>query len=177
MPKLERTPNGEIRIWALVACFGLVALSVSASSPESSGIEFFEKHVRPVLVENCYKCHSAEAEKLKGGLHLDSKEGVLKGGDTGPAIVPGQPDKSLLIKAVRYADENLQMPPKGKKLTAEQIADLAEFAVGPVADRLFHLAETGRAEDQSESGSGQAHPDTQGDVRSCRPSTIAAGGG
>ena len=118
MPKSERSPNVEIRIWAAVVCFGLAVLSASASSPESSGIEFFEKHVRPVLVENCYKCHSAEAEKLKGGLHLDSKEGVLKGGDTGPAIVPGQPDKSLLIKAVRYGDENLQMPPKNKKSLA-----------------------------------------------------------
>src|SRR5206468_1174478 len=112
------------RAFALVLCFGLLVSAASASSPESPGIEFFEKHIRPAFVEHCYKCHSAEAEKLKGGLLLDSRDGVLKGGDTGPAIVPGEPDKSLLIKAVRYIDENLQMPPKGKKLSPEQIADL-----------------------------------------------------
>jgi hypothetical protein len=91
----------------------------------NSDFEFFEKKIRPILVDNCYKCHSSKAEKgPKGGLLLDSKEGLLKGGDSGPAIVPEHPDKSLLIKAIRYTDENLQMPPKGKKLGAEQIADL-----------------------------------------------------
>lgn len=95
-----------------------------ASTPEAVGLEFFESKIRPLLIENCYKCHSAESEKLKGGLLLDSKDGLLKGGDTGPAIVPGNAETSLLIKAVRYADENLQMPPKGKKLSGQQIADL-----------------------------------------------------
>src|SRR5207247_3541400 len=103
---------------------GLVGVSAQAASPDSAGIEFFEKKIRPIFVENCYKCHSKEAEKLKGGLLLDTREGVLKGGDNGPAIVPGQPDKSLLIKAVRYTNSDLQMPPKNKKLSAEQIADL-----------------------------------------------------
>ncbi len=91
---------------------------------DSAGIEFFEKKIRPILVENCYKCHSAEAEKLKGGFLLDTKGGLLKGGDTGPAIVPGDAERSLLIKAVRYTDENLQMPPKNKKLSPEHVADL-----------------------------------------------------
>ena len=89
--------------------------------------EFFEKNIRPVLVENCYKCHSATSEKLKGGLLLDTKDGLLKGGDTGPAIVPGQPDKSLLIKAVRYTDKDLQMPPKDKRLAAAHIDDLVTW--------------------------------------------------
>ena len=89
-------------------------------SPES--LEFFEKHIRPVLADSCYKCHSAEAgEKIKGGLRLDSREGVLKGGDSGkPAVVPGDPDASLLIQAIRHAHPNLQMPPK-KKLAKRQI--------------------------------------------------------
>jgi hypothetical protein len=115
--------------------FGLVAPSAglllfalaplaAAAAPDSAGIEFFEKKIRPLFVEHCYKCHSVQAEKLKGGLLLDTREGLLKGGDTGPAIVPGDPEKSLLIKAVRYTDENLQMPPKNQKLMPEQIADL-----------------------------------------------------
>src|SRR6185436_311744 len=78
----------------------------------------------PVLADNCYKCHSAQAEKVKGGLKLDTRADVLKGGDTGPALVPGNLEKSLLIKAIRYTDEELKMPPKDKKLSAEQIADL-----------------------------------------------------
>jgi hypothetical protein len=86
--------------------------------------EFFENKIRPVLVKNCYKCHSAESTKVKGELLLDTREGLLKGGKTGPAIVPGDLEKSLLIKAVRYKDEDLQMPPKGEKLSETQIADL-----------------------------------------------------
>src|SRR4051812_15458632 len=65
-----------------------------AATPEQ--IEFFEKKVRPVLAEHCYRCHSADAKKLKGGLRLDSRGAVLQGGDTGPAVVPGEPDKSRL---------------------------------------------------------------------------------
>ena len=82
--------------------------------------EFFEKKIRPVLVERCYKCHSDSAEKIKGGLRLDSKANVLKGGETGPAIVPKEPEKSLLIKAIRRTDPDLQMPPK-KALSSEEI--------------------------------------------------------
>ena len=89
--------------------------------------DFFEKHIRPVLVENCYKCHSAESEKLKGGLRLDTREGLLKGGDSGPAIIPGDPGNSLLIKAVRYTDKDVQMPPKDRKLADAQIADLTAW--------------------------------------------------
>ena len=89
--------------------------------------EFFETKVRPVLASHCYKCHSAEAAKLKGELRLDTREGVLKGGKTGPAVVPGQPDKSLLITAIRYTDADLQMPPKGEKLADTDIANLVAW--------------------------------------------------
>src|ERR1700722_16074929 len=98
-----------------------------AFAARGEDFEFFEKNIRPVLVDNCYKCHSATSEKVKGGLLLDSKEGSLKGGDTGPAIVPGDLEKSLLIKAVRYTDKDLQMPPKYKKLPDAQIADLVAW--------------------------------------------------
>src|ERR1043166_5021239 len=89
-----------------------------AADLTSSQIQFFENKIRPVLANNCYKCHSQQAEKVKGGLLLDTKEGLLKGGENGPVIVPGDPEKSVLIKAVRYSDPDLQMPPPrggGKK--------------------------------------------------------------
>ncbi len=105
----------------MVALMSTVS-SHAADSPE--GIEFFEKKIRPILADNCYTCHSLNTKKLRGGLLLDSREGLRKGGTSGAAIEPGDPDKSLLIKAVRYTDEKLQMPPKGKKLAAEKIADL-----------------------------------------------------
>jgi hypothetical protein len=75
---------------------------------------FFEAKIRPVLVTHCGKCHASTAEKLRGGLRLDGREGLRLGGDSGPAIVPGRPDESLLLRAIRYRDEDLQMPPKGK---------------------------------------------------------------
>ena len=86
-------------------------------------LDFFENKIRPVLADNCYKCHSTLAEKVKGDLLLDSREGWLKGGESGQVIVPGDPEASLLIKAVRYTDPDLQMP-KDKKLPDDEIADL-----------------------------------------------------
>ena len=77
-------------------------------------IEFFEKKVRPILVERCYECHSAKKQPPEGNLLLDRREGVLQGGDTGPAAVPGDPEKSSLVKGIRYNDAELQMPPTGK---------------------------------------------------------------
>src|SRR5438067_4538193 len=108
--------------------FGLLALALlcpavrAADKPTPEGVEFFEKRVRPVLVKHCYACHSADAKKVKGELRLDTREGVLKGGSSGPAVVPGDPDKSLLIRAVRHADESLRMPEQ--KLPAAAVADL-----------------------------------------------------
>jgi Protein of unknown function (DUF1553)/Protein of unknown function (DUF1549)/Planctomycete cytochrome C len=93
---------------------------------DDSGREFFEKKVRPVLAQNCYPCHSAQAKKLKGGLRLDSREGLLRGGDNGPAIVPGHAAQSRLIEAIGYGNADLRMPPKGK-LPAQAIADLARW--------------------------------------------------
>ncbi|CAN5914189.1 DUF1549 domain-containing protein [soil metagenome] len=84
----------------------------------ADGVDFFEKRIRPLLVEHCYECHSAD-KKIKGGLRLDTQEGWKVGGDTGPAIQPSQPDKSLLIKAISYTDHDLQMPPKNKMAAAD----------------------------------------------------------
>ncbi len=99
----------------------------NASAPDRVGIEFFEAKVRPILVDNCYKCHSAGAEKLKGNLRVDNREGLLKGGDSGPVIVPGQPEKSLLLKAINHDPaSDLDMPPKSK-LPDPVIADLTRW--------------------------------------------------
>ncbi len=90
--------------------------AVEPAGISAEQIAFFEKKIRPVLVEQCYSCHSTEAaskKKLKGGLLLDSREGLLAGGDSGPAIVPGKPEKSMLIETLKYAGD-VQMPPKGK---------------------------------------------------------------
>src|SRR4051812_44567392 len=89
-------------------------------------LTFFESKVRPLLVAHCYKCHSASSDKVKGGLVLDTRDGIRKGGDTGPAVVPGNAEDSLLIQAVRSRDEALQMPPK-EKLPESSIADLERW--------------------------------------------------
>ena len=88
---------------------------------DADGIEFFEKAIRPVLAERCSGCHGARVEKPKGGLVLETRAGMLQGGDSGPAIVLGDPDSSRLIQAIRYTDESLRMPPKGR-LAAEVVA-------------------------------------------------------
>tara|TARA_B100001115_G_scaffold184898_1_gene189727 strand:- start:4691 stop:7093 length:2403 start_codon:yes stop_codon:yes gene_type:complete len=90
---------------------------------DSAKIEFFEKKVRPALAEHCYECHSVQSGKSKGGLLLDTKLGMREGGDIGPAIVPGNPSKSLLVEAIHWGNEDLQMPPK-KKLPNEVIKAL-----------------------------------------------------
>ena len=103
-------------ILALAALAG----PIGATPPSAEQIEFFEKSVRPVLVAHCSGCHSATASKVRGGLKVDSLQALLAGGESGPAIVPGDPDASLLVLAIRYEDPDTEMPPKGK-LPAEAI--------------------------------------------------------
>jgi len=105
---------------ALACAVGGLLLPATAQN-QPDGVEFFEKKIRPLLAEHCYECHSA-GKKTKGGLNLDSREGWMKGGDSGMTLVPGDPEASLLIKAVRYKDKEFQMPPK-RKLSDAQIAD------------------------------------------------------
>jgi len=101
-------------IISILAIASVAGAAVRAAEPSAEDVEFFERHIRPILVVQCYDCHSAKAKKLKGGLMLDSRAGVLAGGDTGPALVPGKVDKSLLIEAVRWSDSDTRMPPKTK---------------------------------------------------------------
>ncbi len=106
---------------------------------DREGIEYFEKFVRPVLAEHCYACHSGTAKTLQASLRVDHLSTLLSGGDSGPAIVPGDPAGSLLLQAVRY--ETHEMPPQGK-LPAEAIEHLAVWI-----DRGAALA--GRASDRT----------------------------
>ena len=113
----------------IAACSIAVSAFAGLAAESSSlvGSSFFEQKIRPVLAEHCYKCHSMKATKLKGGLALDSKERALKGGNTGPAVVPSKPDESLLLTAIRHADPDLEMPPEEKKLPDEVIADFEKW--------------------------------------------------
>ena len=95
--------------------------SVQAQDFSSQQIDFFENRIRPLLVEHCLACHGAEKDEVRGGLYLTSRSAILKGGDSGPAAVPGQAAESLLIRSVHY--EDYEMPPSGQ-LTSRQIKDL-----------------------------------------------------
>jgi cytochrome c553 len=97
-----------------------------AAEPTAEGLAFFEKKIRPVLVEKCYKCHSANSEKLRGELRLDTREGIRKGGESGHAVVPKDLNESLIIEAIRYEDEDTAMPPK-EKLPASVIANFEKW--------------------------------------------------
>jgi hypothetical protein len=111
-----------MRHTALTACLAL-AWSLPGFGAQPAALEHFEKSVRPVLVEQCVRCHGPKTRR--GGLRLDSRQATLQGGDSGPALTPGRPDKSLLLKAVRH-DGELKMPPK-KKLDSAAIDALAAW--------------------------------------------------
>ena len=136
-----------------ISCF-LVLCPVFLLAAGSEDVAFFESKIRPLLAEHCYECHSARAKKVGGGLLLDSRARVRKGGDSGAVLVPGQPDRSLLLKALSYRDSDLQMPPEGK-LPDSAIALLREWiergapdpreqAAGPVAEEPGIDYEEGR---------------------------------
>ena len=123
---VRTTPSAKIVWLTLRACLCAVVLwtiLTPARVRADEGIEFFEKKIRPALVDHCYKCHSVEAGegKAKGGLLVDSRAGLRTGGETGPAVVPGSPEDSLLLDALKH--DGLEMPP-GKKLADEDIATL-----------------------------------------------------
>jgi len=129
--------------WIAGAVAGWSAVALPAVEPAREHLDFFEKKIRPVLVERCYECHSAAAKKNKGGLTLDTRDGVLKGGDAGSAVAPGDPEKSKLIEAVRYKNRDLQMPPKSS-LSSEQVRDLEQWVkLGAPDPRTEAVAQTG----------------------------------
>ena len=112
-------------IVGILAIVPTVALSAESPRFSTAQLEHFEKHIRPLLHKHCYECHSAAAKTLHGSLRVDRREALAKGGDSGPAFLPGKPDESLLIQVLRY-DGDIQMPPKGK-LAESEIQQLAEW--------------------------------------------------
>ena len=111
----------------LPALFALVALPVFAAEPTPEPTAFFEKNIRPVLADACYKCHSAQAQKRKGGLSLDTKEATIRGGESGkPGIVAGKPMASSIYAAMTWTDDDMQMPPK-EKLPDEVLANFKKW--------------------------------------------------
>ena len=118
------TPVSARWLTLALACV-LLPAGTSFAAERAEGTEFFEKKIRPLLAENCYACHSAKTI-ASGELKLDTKEALLKGGSRGPALVPGSPDDSLMLRAVLHEDEKLKMPPTGR-LGSAQIADLRQW--------------------------------------------------
>ncbi|MDB6070455.1 MAG: hypothetical protein JWL81_1626, partial [Verrucomicrobiales bacterium] len=111
---------------AEVAEVAEVAAVGTTAGPSAEGIEFFEKHIRPLLAERCYECHSVQAKKSKGGLLLDSQKGIAAGGTNGPVILPGDVENSPLIMAIRWNDPDQAMPPKGK-LAPQEVEKLEQW--------------------------------------------------
>ncbi len=124
-------------VFAFMAIIGAPRLTPADDAPTSdtaAGITFFESKVRPVLVEHCYKCHSVDAGKSKGNLLLDSRDRIRAGGDRGPAVVPGDPDASLLLAAISHSDPDLEMPPNKERLAETVIADIKAWIRMGAAD-------------------------------------------
>jgi mono/diheme cytochrome c family protein len=121
LPVRERTMRVTPILLSLLC---LPVASAAEPAPSAEQVRFFESRIRPLLAANCFACHGPQ--KQKGGLRLDTAEGLRRGGDSGPVAVPGQLEQSLIVKAIRYADPQLQMPPKGK-LPDRDIADLAKW--------------------------------------------------
>ena len=123
---LAATGRWKITLGVVVSFFAVALGSSLIAEDEVEGIAFFEKRIRPVLVENCYECHSVESGKRKGGLHLDNRASLRAGGDTGAVIDVDKPEASLLLTAISYHDADLQMPPE-KRLPKAVVADFQKW--------------------------------------------------
>lgn len=106
-------------------------VAAAAAAPTAEQLDFFEKRIRPVLADHCYACHSAETPSPKGGLRVDSRAWIRRGGESGPAVVPGEVDESLLISAMRH--ESFEMPPESK-LADDVIDDFVRWVTDGAAD-------------------------------------------
>jgi mono/diheme cytochrome c family protein len=111
--------NGVLFTGALAAEEAAPTTAAVPSVPDAAEIEFFESKIRPLLVKRCFECHSDQGKGIKGGLRLDLRSGLLTGGDSGAAVIPGKPAESLLVDAINYSQDSAQMPPRGKLPQAE----------------------------------------------------------
>jgi cytochrome c553 len=160
---------GRLRIAAWLT--GVLCLTGVLEADE--GADHFEKHIRPVLATRCYGCHNGKMSAPQGGLVVDSKEGLLRGGKSGaPAIVPGKPDDSVLIRAIQHANKDLKMPP-GKPLPKEQVDAFIDWvkmgAPDPRTGGVMPIAETPAYDWQAEKKHWAYQP-----VGDPQPPTIAA---
>lgn len=112
-----------------VCCLAIGPLSAqeTTNTSEAAGLALFESKIRPMLVQHCYKCHSRASRTPEGGLLLDTRDGIRKGGDRGPSVVPGKPQESILLSAISHADTDLQMPPKKDRLPADLIREVENW--------------------------------------------------
>src|SRR5882724_6300414 len=118
------SPSRVYILWCAIALLIGVAFADEPTKADTAkGIDFFESKVRPVLALHCYKCHSTSAGKSESGLLLDSREKIRSGGDRGPAVVPKNPQASILLAAISHAEADLKMPPKKDRLPDSVIAD------------------------------------------------------
>ena len=120
----------DVRLSAVFAALLLAGSARAETPPSAADIQFFEQKIRPVLVANCYECHSGA--KPKGKLSIDTRDGIRRGGETGPAVVPGNVKESLLIQAVRH--DGLEMPPDKPRLPENVVADLERWIASGAAD-------------------------------------------
>ena len=135
-------------LWIYSMCGATPVPAEDLAAPAAEQLTFFESKIRPVLVAHCYECHAADSKIVQGGLLVDSRDGLRQGGDTGGAIVPGKPEESLLIKALRH--DGIKMPPKGK-LSDAVLADFKTWiemgapdprnATGPKVTRQVDIEE------------------------------------
>ena len=144
-----------------------IPVSFDERAPTADEVKFFEAEIRPLLISHCYGCHSKTANLAKGGLRLDTRDATRRGGKSGPAVVPGDLDSSLLIRAVRYHDVDFQMPPDGK-IADEEIRTLEKWvamgAPDPRDEKPVATARSGAAGAADAASPGTAHRWTKDDI-------------
>ena len=131
----KTNPTIIVGLWltSLISVTSVSSLAVQQPAPPKEEVEFFEKSIRPLLASECYSCHSSASKQLMGGLRLDTRAGLLAGGSRGTGLIPGSPEKSLLIAAVRGDKSIPRMPPKGA-LTESQIGLLTRWIKAGAVD-------------------------------------------
>ncbi len=122
---ITKAPHPLASPHRILTWLSLSLTTALAADLKPADVEFFESKIRPVLVAECYECH--DAKKQKGDLRLDYRDGLLKGGEEGPSIVPGDTKKSILLQSMDHTHETLQMPKKRTKLDAQILVDFAEW--------------------------------------------------